>query len=105
MLDAWWERALGVLNTPSGYVGMGTAAAVGVASAVYLLSKPVPIDLGVDYDNQSVILKVRVCSERISLLPFRFFLYLSFCFVLALDLKKKKDQWPCQALVDLTYLT
>ena len=76
MLDAWWERALGVLNTPTGYVGMGTAAAVGVASAVYLLSKPAPLDLGVDYDNQSVIMKVRVCSERISPLPFRFSFYL-----------------------------
>lgn len=37
---------------------MGTAAvAVGVASAAYLLTRPSPLELGLDYDNQSVRLK------------------------------------------------
>ena len=58
MADSLWQRAVDALNTPSGYLGMGTAAAVGVASAAYLLTRPIPQNIGVDYDNQSVIMKV-----------------------------------------------
>lgn len=43
------------LATPTaGYLGLGTAAAVSVASAVYLLTRPSPLNLGLDYSNQSV---------------------------------------------------
>ncbi|KAK7112665.1 long-chain-fatty-acid--CoA ligase 5-like isoform X1 [Littorina saxatilis] len=63
MSEDWMLRVMEALNTPSGYLGVATAAVVGVASAAYLLTRPTPLDLGADYDNQSVILKDGVYAD------------------------------------------
>lgn len=56
MSESLWQRAVDVLTTPPGYVGLGAAAVVGVASTAYLLTRPGPTVEGIDYDNQSVLM-------------------------------------------------
>ncbi|XP_076446750.1 long-chain-fatty-acid--CoA ligase 5-like [Babylonia areolata] len=58
MSETWWQRAVDLLTKPSGYLGLGTMAMVGVASTALLLTRsPARVDYGIDYDHQGVLME------------------------------------------------
>ncbi|KAL8579355.1 hypothetical protein ACOMHN_026720 [Nucella lapillus] len=54
MAETWWHRSVEILTTPTGYMGLGAVAVVGLATT-YLMTRSRGHGIkGIDYDHQGI---------------------------------------------------